>query len=133
VGKLIDSSVLVATERRRLDLDAVIAPYREEEFAISAITAAELLHGMHRAERVQRRVERERFVEGILERFPVLPFDLRVARLHAALWADLAARGVGVGERDLLIGATALAYGYEVVTRDQRSFPRIPGLALVRW
>ncbi|AUX31792.1 uncharacterized protein SOCE836_039240 [Sorangium cellulosum] len=38
-----------------------------------------------------------------------------------------------VGAHDLLIAATALAVGYDVVTRDDRSFPRIPGLRLLRW
>ena len=33
----------------------------------------------------------------------------------------------------LIIAATALARGLDVVTRDERSFPRIAGLGLVRW
>jgi tRNA(fMet)-specific endonuclease VapC len=133
VGRLIDSSILIAAERGRLDLDARLGECRDEAFALSAVTASELLHGVHRAEGVERRVQRERFVEGLLERIPVLPVDLRVARVHAALWADLAKKGTPVGERDLLIGATAIAQGYRIVTRDLRSFPRIPGLLLDRW
>jgi predicted nucleic acid-binding protein len=35
-------------------------------------------------------------------------------------------------ERDLLIGATAMARGHSVATRDERSFPKIPGLVIVR-
>jgi predicted nucleic acid-binding protein len=133
VGKLIDSSVLVAAERGLLDIDVRLVDYRDEGFALSALTASELLHGVHRARDTERRVQRERFVEGLLQRLPVIPIDLLVARVHAALWADLAANGVLVGERDLLIGATAIAHAYDVVTRDQRSFPRIPGLVVVEW
>ena len=33
----------------------------------------------------------------------------------------------------LLIGATALATGGRVATREVRSFPRIPGLDFVEW
>jgi predicted nucleic acid-binding protein len=40
---------------------------------------------------------------------------------------------MAVGAHDLLIGATALATGGRVATRDLRSFPRIPGLDLVEW
>ena len=32
-----------------------------------------------------------------------------------------------------MIAATALANGHEVVTRDLRSFPRVPGLKWVKW
>jgi predicted nucleic acid-binding protein len=63
----------------------------------------------------------------------VLPFDVVVARVHARLWAELAAKGVTGGAHDLLIAATALATGSTVATRDDRSFPRIPGLSFTRW
>ncbi len=49
------------------------------------------------------------------------------------MWAELLVKGRPVGERDLLIAATALAHGYTVVTRDERSFRRIPGLGVQRW
>jgi predicted nucleic acid-binding protein len=65
---------------------------------------------------------------GLIARLPVIAFDLTVARVHASLWADLARRGIVVGERDLMIGATAIARDYDIVTRDERSFPKIPGL-----
>jgi predicted nucleic acid-binding protein len=35
------------------------------------------------------------------------------------------------GAHDLLIGATAIAAGYRVATRDRRSFGRIPGLEVL--
>jgi len=49
VGTLIDSSVLIAAERRTLDLDAAMVGHADEPVAIAAITASELLHGVHRA------------------------------------------------------------------------------------
>ena len=45
MGIVIDSSVLIAWERDLLDLEALMAHYAEEDFAISAMTASELLHG----------------------------------------------------------------------------------------
>lgn len=132
MGKVIDSSVLIAAERGQLDLRAALEDHRDDTFAISAVTASELLHGVHRV-RAAQRAATEAFVEGLLLEIPVLPFDLLAARVHARLWADLAAKGARVGERDLIIAATALAQGSELVTRDERSFRRIPGLAVVRW
>jgi len=133
VGALIDSSVLIAAERGTLDLDAVFEEYREVDFALSAITASELLHGVHRADTEDRRSRREAFVESLLSGLPVIAFDLIAARIHARLWAQLAARGVTVGAHDLLIAATAIGRGLDVVTRDERSFPKIEGLTLIRW
>jgi len=107
--------------------------YAEEDFAISAITASELLHGVHRAANSVQRRRREAFVEGLLARLPILSFDAVAARIHGRLPAELAANGTEVGPHDLIIAATALTKDYIVTTRDERSFPRIPGLSYQRW
>ena len=130
MAALIDSSVLIAVERGDLSADAIATGYAEDDVAVSAVTASELLHGIHRARTPSQRHRRQAFVEGLLAQFPVVDFDLTVARVHASLWADLAKRGVAVGERDLMIGATAIAKDYTLVTRDQRSFSKIPGLSV---
>lgn len=130
MGTLIDSSVLIAAERRTLDLDDALGTHTEEPVGIASITASELLHGVHRATIAQRQ-RREDFVERLLAVLPVIPFDLGTARIHAALWAGLASKGASVGSHDLLIGATAIALGYRVATRDRRSFGKIPGLEVV--
>lgn len=132
MGKVIDSSVLIAAQRGQLDLNAALAEHAADSFAISAVTATELLHGVHRVAAGKREAT-EAYVEGLLQHLPVIPFDLAVARVHARLWAQLVATGNMVGERDLLIGATALTHGHTVVTRDERSFPRIPGLDVDVW
>ena len=129
MATLIDSSVLIAAEQGQLDFDAIAT---DEDVAISAMTASELLHGVHRARTPAQRHRRQAFVEGLMAQLPVIAFDLIVARVHASLWADLAKRGVAVGERDLMIGATAIAKGYAIATRDERSFPKIPGLKVSR-
>jgi predicted nucleic acid-binding protein len=130
MATLIDSSVLIAVERGDLAGDTITARYAGEDVAISAVTASELLHGVYRARTPGQRHRRQAFIEGLLAQLPVIAFDLTVARVHASLWADLAKRGVAVGERDLMIGATALARNYTLATRDERSFPKIPGLSV---
>jgi len=129
MATLIDSSVLIAAERGQLNFDDIAA---EEDVAISAVTASELLHGVHHARMPAQRHRRQAFVEGLMAQLPVIAFDLIVARVHASLWADLAKRGVAVGERDLMIGATAIAKGFAIATRHERSFPEIPGLKVSR-
>lgn len=130
MATLIDASVLIALERGTLEATALTSGFGDQELALSAITASELLHGVHRARSAVQRHRREAFVEALLAQFPVVPFDLVVARVHASLWAGLARRGVVIGERDLLIGATALARDMALATRDARSFPKIPGLSV---
>ena len=128
---MIDSSVLIAAERGLVDLAAMTAA-AEDEVAIASITASELLHGVHRLKGAGR-ARAERFVERVLAVLPIVPFDLPIARVHAALSAELGARGTPVGAHDLIIAATAVWLEYEVATRDLRSFSRIRGVTVRRW
>ena len=132
-GSLVDTSVLVAVQRAEVDLDALLATSGDQDIAIATISASELLHGPHRIANAVARARAERSVENLLLRFSIVEFDLEIARLHARLGADLAAKGTPVGAHDLIIAATAMALDYQVATRDRRSFPRIPGLAVVYW
>ena len=132
-GTLIDSSVLIAIERGLIDLAALGDADDEEPLAIAAITASELLHGVHRLKGAVARTRAERFVERILATIPVIPFDLDIARVHARIDAELSAAGTTIGDGDLMIGATAVWLDYRVATRDLRGFPKIKGLPLVRW
>jgi predicted nucleic acid-binding protein len=130
VAALVDASVLIAVERGDLRPDGLEGTHGETGLALAAITASELLHGVHRLRASGRKVRAEAFVEAILDRLPVIPFDLACARAHSRLGAGLARRGVAIGAHDLLIGATALALGFAVLTRDRRSFPKIPDLTV---
>jgi predicted nucleic acid-binding protein len=129
---VVDSSIFITMERRRLTLSALVALTGGEPLALAAITASELLFGVHRAENALRRSEREDFVESILRGLTVLPFRLIEARVHGRLRAQLAAAGRIIGPNDLLIAATALANGYAVLTDNLREFERVPGLSVSR-
>ena len=127
MGRVVDSTLLVAAERGQVDLEVLRRRYAGEAFVVAAITASELLEGIHRADTEARRTAREAFVENLLEALRVIPFDLSVARVHARLRARIP-RNRQVGAHDLMIAATAVSLGYAVISRDRRSFPRIPGL-----
>jgi predicted nucleic acid-binding protein len=133
VGTLIDTSVLIAIQRGQLDPQLLQPADDDEPIAISAITASELLHGVHRLTGAVARTRAERFIERLLDAIPVIPFDLDVARVHARLDAELSSQGAAVGDADLMIAATAVWLDYRVATRDLRSFPKIKGLDVVRW
>lgn len=133
MGTLIDSSVLMAAQRGQLDLEQLSGQDDEDAVAMSAMSASELLHGMHRLGNVVAQTRAQRFSEHVLSAVPVIPFDLGVARVHAALDAELSLAGMAVGDADLIIAATAISLDYRIATRDLRSFRRIKGLHVVRW
>ena len=125
MGTLLDGSVLIRIERT----GSTLALADDEEVAIAAITASELLHGVHRAD-PQRRAQREAFVEHVLRILPVYPFSLESARVHARVWADMAAAGHLIGPHDLILAATALALGWSVATYNVSEFRQVPGLVV---
>jgi tRNA(fMet)-specific endonuclease VapC len=142
MGTVLDTTVLIELERgareRPVAHDAMPEMTRRlaaqlgdyEEVGIAAITASELLHGVHRAT-PEHRGRRETFVEAVLAALPTMPFDLLSARAHARLWADLASSGTEVGAHDRLVAATALSSGWRVGTANLRHFNRIPGLDVI--
>lgn len=131
MGCIIDTCVLIGLERGAYDLKSILAAHGEEEFYISVITASELLHGVHRASDPAIRTRRSAFVEAILQEFPILEIDLASARIHAEIWAGLAAAGNIIGGHDLWIAASCLAHGHTLITDNADEFSRVPGLGVL--
>jgi len=132
VAILIDTSVFIALERRKLPLTTLRHLIPGEKIALAAVTASELLVGVHRANNAERRMRRGAFVEAVLSATPVLAFDLTCARVHAGLLAELTSLGQRIGAHDMLIGATAIAYQHSVLTDNLRDFSRMPGLRAMK-
>lgn len=130
MGLILDSSVLIAAERRKLRFADFCASLGDEDMFLAAITASELLHGVERATSPLIRTTRAAFVEALLSRFQVLEFDLDVARHHARLWATLATQGMVIGPHDMQIAATALRHDFSVATLNVDEFRRVPSLRL---
>lgn len=141
MGTVLDTTVFIELERSAHATTVLEAIQKfseqltsklggKEEVAIAAITASELLHGVHRADS-NRRAQREAFVEAVLATFPILPFDLLAARVHARLWATLATAGTDVGAHDRIVAATAMAAGWRVATGNTRHFAPVTGLDVV--
>jgi predicted nucleic acid-binding protein len=131
---LIDSTLLIHAERNRLTPARLIAELLERwgdvELAISAMSAGELLHGCWRADSPARRARRQEFVEAVLAALPVVALTLPIMRVFAEVDARLCTSGSKLPTSDLLIGATALCRGDEVVTGNPRHFDKIPGLTV---
>jgi tRNA(fMet)-specific endonuclease VapC len=124
---ILDTSVLVEVERSgRLDF----ANADVSEIGIAAITAGELLVGVHRASPAARAIRRRVTIEALLAAVPTIPFDLAEARVYAHMAAELAHLGLTIGTKDVEIAATAVARGWSVATLNRADFARIPGVEL---
>jgi tRNA(fMet)-specific endonuclease VapC len=101
----------------------------DDDTAIAAVTAAELLLGVELADR-RHRPARERYVQDLLATIPVESYDLDVAQAHATLLAHTYRAVRPRGAHDLIIAATALARERTVVSADSGAFEDLPGLAV---
>ena len=132
MGLILDSSVLIAGERRgetvRQVIDRVRAACGDAESALSVVSIVELTHGIYRAKTDIDRKRRETFVQELSRDMIVHPVTLEIARLAGRIEGEQAARGIAIDFEDLVIGATALEPGFDVATINVRHFQRIPGL-----
>jgi len=122
---ILDSTVLIAVERRGHRLAAMLTD--DDDVAVAALTAAELLVGVALADPKHRELRRA-FVDDVLSVLPVETYDLDVARVHAALLAHTRRSGRPRGAHDLIIAATAVARRRDVVSEDGAGFEDLPGV-----
>lgn len=122
---ILDTSVLVAAERGRLDLARAAGD--DADAAVPAIVVAEYLTGVALAATDEQRATRQAFLDIALQALPIEDFTRRVAERHADLLAHVRRTGTTRGAHDLIIAATALATGRTVLTTDARAgFDQLP-------
>src|SRR5215469_18528442 len=120
MGLILDSSVVIASERRgetveRL-IERVVGVTGDQEAALSAIDLTELIHGLYRAQTPAVRLRRQSFLDELLRDLTVYPYTKETAMLAAKLEGEQQNKGVVIPFGDLLIGATALSLGFSVPT-----------------
>jgi predicted nucleic acid-binding protein len=135
MGLILDTSVLIASERRGESVVDILHQSRsahgEFDVALSAVSAVELTHGIYRAAQGTSRQRRRIFAESIFRNLIVHPVSLAIAELAGRIDGEQAAQGVAIGFEDLVIGATALHLGFDVATLNLKHFRLIPGLKTV--
>lgn len=130
MGLVIDTNVFIDAENGRFDLSSLHEFSHYGDAYISAITVSELLTGIHLARNADTRVKRSAFVQGIIGNLPILDFNEPVARTYAEIYSlFIKPRSKKEGNvHDLQIAATAITYGYPVLTSNTSDFKKIPGL-----
>lgn len=135
MGLVLDSSALIAAERDQRPVSELLgtlsAEHSETEFLISSISVMELEHGWHRANTPEAAAKRRRYLDEVLAILPVEPFTGEMGVLAAKIDAEMKKAGLLIPTADLLIGITALHYGYAIGTVNVRHFKMIPGLKVV--
>jgi tRNA(fMet)-specific endonuclease VapC len=113
LGVVLDSSVLIAAERAKLTTPEVIKTIRSSigdlPIVISALTVAELGHGIYRANNPERSRHRRRFVDEIKSQIPIHPVTDATAEIIAQIGGEQAAKGINLplrsGNRSVRAGA----------------------------
>jgi predicted nucleic acid-binding protein len=135
VGLILDSSVVIAAERRghtvRQILEQIKAAHGEIDIGLSVVTIAELMHGAYRAKDESQKRRRLAFIERLSSDVPVYPVTIEIARRIGRIEGEQAAKGIVIAFEDLAIGVTALELGYRVATANVRHFQMVPGLGIV--
>lgn len=136
MGLILDSSVVIDAERRRETveqlIERIIRLTGDQDAALSAVGVTELVHGIFRASTPAIRARREAFLNELLADITVYPYTKEVAMLAGRIDGEQQGKGIVIPFADLLIGATALALGYSVLTVNVRDFERIPSLSVLK-
>jgi len=128
---LLDTNICVAIIRRKPKqvLDR-LTRQTLGTVAVSAITVAELAHGVTKSAHVE---QNRAALEQFLLPLDVLDFDQDAAAAYGTIRTLLERQGPPIGSMDLLIGAHALSASRILVTHNTDEFARIPGLTLEDW
>jgi predicted nucleic acid-binding protein len=135
MGLILDSSIIVAAERRKDTPNQLLRHITflagDQEVAISAIGLTEIVHAIYRTPSIPMRLRRQAFIDDLLAYMEVLPYTTSTAWLAGRIDGEQRSAGVTIPSLDLLIGATALEIGYAIVTTNVRHFQLIPGLNVI--
>lgn len=106
-------------------------PAQEIPF-ISAITLAELQHGLRRAKTPAQQHQRRTFLNEVLQTLKIVPLDEQIAIRVGTLDAEMAMTWERVDLADLIIAATAIETNSALITHNLRHSERIPNLQIAK-
>jgi len=109
VGLILDSSVIIAAERRgetveRL-IERIIEKTGDQEAALSSVGLTEIIHGVYRAQTAAQRLRRESFLNELLADLTVYPYTKQAAILAGQIDGERQSQGVVVFAPAISFGA----------------------------
>ena len=129
---MLDTNVIIQIMRHAPNQMLVqrVRQHVGRDLCISVITLGELEYGCEKSADPERN---RHVLYSILAGVQVLDFNSAAAVRFGEIFAYLEKRGLRIGDRDMEIGAHALAAGCILVTHNTREFSRIPGLQIEDW
>ncbi|MGH8017939.1 MAG: PIN domain-containing protein [Opitutaceae bacterium] len=126
-GVLLDSSVVIAYLRGRLDLRQRVAP--NESLFLPLVGLGELYKGALKSTRTAQNLQQ---IGALLGNVAVLNPDPSTAMKYAEIATMLERTGALIPENDMWIAAVALECDMPLATIDEH-FQRVPGLTVLDW
>ena len=128
---ILDTNICIyLIKHKPLQVFEKLQEHNPDEICISAVTYAELVHGVEKS----KAVERNRLALTILlSNIEILNFDMKAAEEYGRIRADLEKKGMPTGPLDMMIAGHAKSLGYTVVTNNVGEFKRVEGLQYENW
>jgi predicted nucleic acid-binding protein len=134
MGLILDSSAVIAGERKGRTAAGLLADIElvlgKEAIALTTVSVIELEHGIWRAKDAAQANWRRKFFEDLFAAVPIYPLTFDIARRAARIDGESKRKGIVIPFQDLVIGVTALEFGYAVATANVRHFQMIPNLVV---
>jgi len=126
---LLDTNICIHFLRGQYYLNEKIEKVGSQNYALSEITLAELVFG---AENSTDPSQNLKTIEHFTSQIAILPI-LDAIPIYAKEKVRLRKLGLMISDFDLLIGTTAIAYDFVMVTENIKEFERIKGLKTENW
>ena len=100
-----------------------------QQFIVSLVTRYEVLRGLKVKNAAVQQLAFDQFCVANI----VLPLTDNIIQRAAGIYAELYRHGTIIGDADILIAATALEHGLQLVTNNTNHFNRVATLQLQNW
>lgn len=111
-----------------------------DDCCISSITYAELKYWVARNKRLHIKSQNhgdpkinEQVINNFVSHLDIVEFDAHAADVYAEIRDAIEAKGLIVGNADLLIGAHAISLNSILVTNNMKDFIHFPTIQLENW
>ncbi|HDQ13236.1 MAG TPA: type II toxin-antitoxin system VapC family toxin [Sediminispirochaeta sp.] len=127
---LIDTDILIYSLKGREEVIEQFKAHRNFPKSMSVITYGELMYGARKSKYVEKNMAN---VRRLAEVFPIIHITPAIMETFGDLKTNLEKTGTTIDDMDLLIGSTAIAHNFVVVTNNTKHFEKIAGLELENW
>lgn len=128
---MLDTNICIFIIRKKSQkvLDRLIK-HEPEDICISAVTYAELMHGVEKSAAVEKN---RAILTQLLSNIEIMDFDDKAAQEYGMIRAKLEPQGNPIGPLDTMIAGHARSLGYILVTNNTKEFNRVDNLLVEDW